>query len=403
MKKIAIILALVCSVPLQATNEPDLAPRSANATYNYMEENLLYLNHVLVMAEDKEQYQDWVRPVIQAFTEDVSIEYLRLLGYDWKNLPLKKQKAQVLGVVDKTMVTGLGKVRQDFFDENIINTNRTKGFVYGQAIGFTVQPNRADRNQYIISVQLDHQGVATYMGVLNRQNPPKILDLVGPDGRRLSLNLKLGLTAKDVTMPKIYRAFKSLLNIQSKDQHAFFGYKSLSETDVIKNIFVDSRVADGVYSLNFLPQKKSMLREPFTRLEVEDPITHQPYFITGVSFAEVQSINEVWRAKVAYDADDVPQNVNVGPGFEIEFAQDKNIQDPLVNLWFRVKKQPMETQIDLLSRVDWSAVEAGTGRDFGQKYLQTLIKISNLPSYKDSYEMAKEAIPVLVQRLSLMK
>lgn len=413
MKKLGLALFFAGSLPVMALdNESVLNEEQTQqkrlAVYTKMDENLLYLNHLVAMAAEPNKYQDWFHQMIKDFTADVTISYLNMLGYKWDNLPYVGHVARMLGQANYTSLSSLGKVDLNFFDEKVVNEERTKGFVYGKANSFSVKRDTTNPDLYLMQIKLnsgrDHSGeLATYLGKLDTNSMQSYIDFVGPEGRRLTLNLNRALKPQEINTARIKKVFEDMLNLRSKNKEAVFEARWMDDSKVIQTVYVDPHIPNGMYSFSYLPQKTSLLREAYTGLPLKNKNTGKVYCIRGTSYVEVHSINETWRAVVPHDDEGKPKDVHVGPGFKIHFSPSVDRKSTVLNSWFSVNQKVPDDSIDLLANVDWYLVERGSGLDFGAKFLQTLVKIARLPSNKDAYEMSRETLPILIARLAIMK
>jgi len=408
MKKLLIIAALISATPGQCANfegELNQVVKEARLRkgFDKIEETLNFMQFMITTANEKTINADWFHGSLQDLACDIARDYTESYGIQFKDLPLKFRLAEIIGVQDNTVMSALGKLNRKVFNPYIINDERTKGFIYGQASTFSMKRAMDDKNKYLIDLVLtskDKLWEAVYKGMIDLKNPGSYLDLVGPEGRRLSLNLAES-REKPLTRIEFYRAFKSLLNLNSKTSKAVFESRLLKKLDDIREIRVDPRIPNGVYSFKYIAGGRSIVRDEVTGRPLKDNETDEYSYVTSPHIASISSINEEWRTIV--DKDEYPEVLPIGPGFKVFLEGGFDPIYHIPSIWFEVRKSANPSPLSVWGYVDWDKVESQGTLDYGRKDIQTLLFALGYSSPQDAFFMAKQLVPAILKRLDELK
>ncbi len=408
MKKLFVIAALMSATPGQCVNfESELDQVVTEARlhkgFDKIEETLNFMQFMITTANEKTQNAEWFHGSLQDFACDIARDYTESYGIRFENLPLKFALAEIIGEQDSTVMSVLGKLNRKVFNPYIINDERTKGFIYGQASHFSMKRAVDDKNKYLINLVLtskNNLSEAVYQGVIDLKKPGAYLDLVGPEGRRLSLNLAES-REKPLTRMEFHRAFKSLVNLNSKTNKAVFESRLRKNLDDIREIRVDPRIPSGVYSFKYIAGKSSIMRDETTGKPIKDSETDEYSYITSPHIASVSSINEEWRTIV--DKDDCPEVLSIRPGFKVFLESGFDPIYHIPSIWFEVRKSADPSPLSVWGYVDWDKVESRGTLDYGRKDIQTLLLAMGCSAPQDAFFMAKQLVPAMLKRLDALQ
>jgi hypothetical protein len=390
MKFCSVLLSVLFISSGQCTPmDVDARPTSSKSqvVWDSLSEKVQFFQTILSSVRNPREPETWVQENMRDLTEEIVTTYAREMGFELENLPLLFVPVSFMGKQTQYALSDVGKIDRSVFSKNVLNNERMRGFVFGQAEKFSlkqVYDNKAkpQEGQYLVrltllSEQKNQNFKADYVGMIDLSGMPANLELTGPDGSRMSFEFSKEIREKSLGLGKLKAAFKDLLNLRPLKSPAVFHALCKQDLGCIRDIKVGPSVPDEYYALRYDASSRVV---------------------------QVNNISHTWKVLMETGPNGSGQvYIDIDPDILVIFSSSFDLSKDIPNVWFMVDRSIDVPGFNGWNRIDWRKVPLDRPTNFGQFEIQNLLLAMAMENPRDAYREVKKLVPYMIKRLEELK